>query len=85
MLTNNFIRILNSNYIFVNADVSYHNSHNFFEKVNNSKFDINNNKERMILIFLLLPSSIFHLMIKQKPEVRIKIIPLAIFSLLIIL
>lgn len=52
-LTNNFIRILNSNYSFVdvNVDVSYHNSHKFFEKVNNSKLDTTDSKESMIFIF----------------------------------
>ena len=83
-LTNNFIRILNSNYSFVdvNVDVSYHNSHKFFEKVNNSKLDTNDSKKSMILIFLFLPTSFFYFLIK--PEVRIKIIPLAIFFFIIL-
>ena len=35
-----------------------------------------------ILVFLFLTSSFFHLLIKQKPDVRVKIIPLTIFFFL---
>ena len=56
--------ILNLYYSFidVNADVSYYNSHRFFEVVHNSKPDINGSNENIISIF-----SFFHLLIKQKP------------------
>ena len=35
--------------------------------------------KKAILIFVFLTSSFFHLLIKQKPDVRVKIIPLATF------
>lgn len=61
--------ILNLYYSFidVNADVSYYNSHRFFEVVHNSKPDINGSNENIISIFHFLTSSFFHLLIKQKP------------------
>ena len=54
--------ILNLYYSFidVNADVSYYNSHRFFEVVHNSKPDINGSNENIISIFLFLTSSFFH-------------------------
>lgn len=62
--------ILNLYYSFidVNADVSYYNSHSFFEVVYNSKPDINGSNENIVSIFLFLTSSFFHLLMKQKPD-----------------
>ena len=39
----------------------------------------NGGNKDAILIFLFLTSSFFHLLMKQKPDIRVKIIPLAIF------
>ena len=73
--TNNFIRFLNFTYSFVeiNVDVSYDGNHNISEPGSNGS------NKNAILIFLFLTRSLFHLLIKQKPDVRVKIIPLAIF------
>ena len=79
--TNNFLRFLNFTYSFVevNVDVSYDGSHNLSVLMNKSKPGSNDSNKNAILIFLFLTRSIFHLLIKQKPDVRVKIIPLAIF------
>ena len=79
--TNNFIRFLNFTYSFVevNVNVSYNGSRNLSELMNKSKHGNNNCNKNAISIFLFLTSSFFHLLIKQKPDVRVKIIPLAIF------
>ena len=73
--TNNFTRILNFNYSFVdvNVDVSYYYTHKFFGVTNNSKPNINGSIEENILISMFLISSLFRLLIKN-PAVRIKII-----------
>ena len=47
-----------------------------------SKPGSNGSKNNAILVFLFLTSSFFHLLIKQKPDVRVKIIPLKIFFFL---
>lgn len=51
--TNDFMRILNFRYSFadVNVNVSYYNSHRFFEVVNYSKPDTNGSNENIISIF----------------------------------
>ena len=79
--TNNFLRFLNFTYCFVevNNDVNYDGNRNFKELMNKSKPGSNDGNKNAILIFLFLTSSFFHLLIKQKPDVRVKIIPLAIF------
>ena len=76
--TNNFIRFLNFTYSFVevNVDVGYDDSRNLSELMNKSKPGSNGSTKNAILIFLFLTSSYFHLLIKQKPYVRVKIIPL---------
>ena len=81
--TNNFRKVLNFNYSFivVNVDVSYYNSRKFMEVPIISKPEINGSNENIILIVLHFASSLFHLPIKQKPDVRIKIIPLVIYFL----
>ena len=71
---------MNYSFVDVNVDVSYCNSHKFFEVANYPKPDINGSKENIILIFLTVTSSLFHLLKKKKPNVRIKIIHLAILS-----
>ena len=78
-LTNNFIRISNFNYSFVDVEVnaSFHNSHKLLEVANNSKLDINGSNKNFS--FLFLTRSFFHLIIKKNPDVKIKIIPLPIF------
>ena len=73
-----FIRTLSFNYSFIGVtvtvfDVSFYNIHKFIEIQNNSKADINGS-------ILVLTSLFFHLLVKQNPDVRIKIIPLAMFS-----
>ena len=75
--TNNFIRFLNFTYSFmeVNVDISY-------ELMNKSKAESHGSSNNAILVFLFSTSSFFHLLIKQKPDVRIKIIPLIIFFFL---
>ena len=79
--TNNFIRFLNFTYSFVevNVDVSYDGSRNLSELMNKSKPGSNGSNKNPILTFLFLTSSFFQLLIKQKPDFRVKIIPLAIF------
>ena len=79
--TNNLIRFLNFTHTFVkvNVDVSYDGSRNLSELMNKSKPGSNDSSKNAILIFLFLTSSFFHLLMKQKPDVRVKIIPLAIF------
>ena len=79
--TNSFIRFLNFTYSFVEVkvDVSYDDSRNVSELINKSKPGSNGSNKNAILIFLFLASSFSHLLIKQKPDVRVKIIPLAIF------
>ena len=66
----------------VNADVSYNGNHNLSEQINTSEAGSNGSNKNAILVFLFLISSFFHLLIKHKPDVRVKIIPLAIFFLL---
>ena len=82
--TNNFPRFLNFTYSFVeaNVDVSHDGNHNLSELINKSEPGNNDSNKNTILIFLFLTSSFFHLLIKQKPDVRIKIILLAIFFFL---
>ena len=82
--TNNFLRFLNFTYSFVeaNVDVSHDGNHNLSELINKSEPGSNDSNKNTILIFLFLTSSFFHLLIKQKPDVRVKIIPLAIFFFL---
>ena len=82
--TNNFIRFLNFTYSFmeVNVDVSYDGNHNLSELMNKSKPGSHGSNNNAILVFLFLTSSFFHLLIKQKPDVRVKIIPLTIFFFL---
>ena len=79
--TNNFIRFLNltRSFVQVNVDVSYDGNCNISELMNKSKPGSNGRIKNAILIFLFLASSFFHLLIKQKSDVRVKIIPLAIF------
>ena len=79
--TNNFIRSLNLTYSFVevNVDVNYDDNRNFSEVMIKSKPGSNGSNKNAILIFLFLTSPFFHLLIKQKPDVRVKIIPLTFF------
>lgn len=79
--TNNFIRTLSFNHSFVvaNVDVSYYNSCQFVDVPNTFKPEINGNNENIILIILVFTSSLFHLLVKQKPDVIAKLIPLVIF------
>ena len=81
--TNNFIRFLNFTYSFVevNVDVSYDGNCNLSELINKSEPGSNGSNKNAILVFLFLTSSFFHLLIKQKRDVRVKIILLAIFFL----
>ena len=62
-----------------NVDVSYDGNRNLSELMRPGSHGSNNNA---ILVFLFLASSFFHLSIKQKPDVRVKIIPLTIFFFL---
>ena len=80
-VTNNYIRFLNFTYSFVenNVDVSYHGSRNFSELRDKSNPGSNGVNKNAILIFLFLTRSFFHYLIKRKPNVRVKIIPLAVF------
>ena len=82
--TNNFIRFLNFTYSFmeVNVDVSYDGNHKLSELMTKFKPGSNGSNNNAILVFLFLTSSFFHLLIKQKPDVRVKIIPLTIFFFL---
>ena len=81
--TNNFIRFLNFTYSFVevNVDVSYDGNRNLSELMNKSRPGSIGSNKNAILVFLFLTSSFFHLLIKQKPDVRVKIFPLTIFFL----
>ena len=78
---NNFIRFLNltRSFVQVNVDVSYDGNCNIGKLMNKSKPGSNGRIKNAILIFLFLASSSFHLLMKQKSDVRVKIIPLAIF------
>ena len=78
--TKNFLRFLNFTYNFVevNVDVSYDGSRNISELMNSRSNGSNGSNKNAILIFLFLPSLFFHLLIKQKPDVRVKIIPLEV-------
>ena len=82
--TNNFIRFLNFTYSFmeVNVDVSYDGNRSLSELMNKSKPGSHGSNNNAILVFLFLTSSFFHLLMKQKPDVRVKIIPLTIFFFL---
>ena len=64
----------------VNVDVSY--GRNLSELMNKSKPGSHGSNNNAILVFLFLTSSFFHLLMKQKPDVRVKIIPLTIFFFL---
>ena len=66
----------------VNVDVSYDGDRNLSELINKSEPGSNDSNKNAILVFLFLTSSFFYLLIKQNPYVRVKIIPLAIFSFL---
>ena len=81
--TNNFIRFLNFTYSFmeVNVDVSYDGNRNLSELMNKSKPGSHGSNNNVILVFLFLTSLFFHLLIKQKPDVRVKVIPLTIFTI----
>ena len=65
----------------VNVDVSYDGNRNLSELMNKSKPGSHGSNNNAILVFLFLTSSFFHLLIKQKPDVRVKIISLTIFFL----
>ena len=65
----------------VNVDVSYDCNCNLSELMNKSKPGSNGSKRNAIMIFLFFTSSFFHLLIKKKPDVGVKIISPAIFSL----
>ena len=82
--TNNFIRFLNFTYsvVEVNVDVSYDGNRNLSELINKSEPGSNGSNKNAFLVFMFLTSSFFHLLIKQKPHVRVKIIPLTIFFFL---
>ena len=66
----------------VNAGVSYDGNCNLSELMNKSKPGSNGSNNNAILVFLFLTSSFFHLLIKQKPDVKVKIIPPTIFFFL---
>ena len=80
----NFIRFLNFNIVFVevNVNVSYDGNRNLSELINKSEPGSNGSNKNAILVFLFFTSSFFHLLKKQKPDVRVKMIPLAIFFFL---
>ena len=65
-----------------NADVSYDGNHKLSVLMNKSKPGSNGSNKNAILVFVFLTSSFFHLLIKQKPDVRVKIIPLTILFFL---
>ena len=65
----------------VNVDVSYDGDRNLSELINKSEPGSNGSNKNAILVFLFLTSSFFYLLIKQKPDVRVKIILLAFFFL----
>ena len=79
--TDNFIRFLNFTYssVEVNVDLSYDGSHNLSDLMNESKPGSNGSNKNTILIFLFLTSSVFNLLIKQIPDVRVKIFSLPFF------
>ena len=79
--TNNFIRFLNftNSFVEVNVDVIYDGSCNFRVLMIKSKLGSDGSNKNAILIFLFLISSFVHLLTKQKLDVRVKIILLAIF------
>ena len=81
---NNFVRFLNYTYSFmkVNFDVSYDGNCNLSELMHKSKPERNGSNNNAILVSLFFTSSCFHLLIKQKPDVRVKVIPLTIFFFL---
>ena len=66
----------------VNFDVIYDGSRNLSELINKLKPESNGSNNNAILIFLFLTSSYFHLLIKQKLDVRVKFILLIIFFFL---
>ena len=65
-----------------NADISYDGNHKLSVLMNKSKPGSNGSNKNAILVFVFLTSSFFHLLIKQKPDVRVKIIPLTILFFL---
>ena len=82
--TNN-LRFLSFTYSFmeVNVDISNNGNHNLSELINKSKPGSHGSNNNAILIFLFLTSSFFHFLIKQKADVRVKIIPLTFFFFLV--
>ena len=66
----------------INVDVSYNGNHNLSEPMNKSKPGSHGSNNNAILLFLFLTSSFFHLLMKQNPDVRVKIISLTIFFFL---
>ena len=66
----------------VNVNVSYDGNRNLSELINKSEPGSNGSNKNAILVFLFFTSSFFHLLKKQKPDVRVKMIPLAIFFFL---
>ena len=66
----------------VNVDVCYDGNHKLSELMTKFKPGSNGSNNNAILVFLFLTSSFFHLLIKRKPDVRVKIIPLTIFFFL---
>ena len=78
--TNNLVRFLS--FMEVNVDVSYDGNHNLSELMNQSKPGSHDSNNNAILVLLLLTSSFFHLLIKQKPDVKVKIILLKNFFFL---
>ena len=77
-------RFKNFTYSFmeVNVDVSYDGKRNLSELMNKLKPGSHGRNNNTILVFLSLTSSFFHLLMKQKPDVTVKIIPLKIFFFL---
>ena len=63
----------------VNVDLSYDGSLNLSDLMNESKPGSNGSNKNTILIFLFLTSSVFKLLIKQIPDVRVKIFSLPFF------
>ena len=65
--TDNFIRFLNFTYSFVevNVDLNYDGNHNLSELMNESKSGSNGSNKNTILIFLLLTSSLFHMVMNR--------------------
>ena len=66
-------------FVEVTADVMYNGNRNLSELMCKSKLGINGSNNNAILTFVFLTSSFFHLLIKQKPDVVVKIISLVIF------